>query len=196
MTNELVRIAPEAVGDVLAEIEAAYLDVPFGNSDFQNRAFVMAAEHTPARAFRAIGLRMFDRIRALKESAFQERLTAIDIEEKEARIADPDTSDFDRRRLRIEIEKILDGKTYADKLKGDALRELECLYAEFKKLPHYTREQFEAEEHAHFQERLTRQLNQNGAQQSLANMSVDLPQMPARSQHAIAELRRIGLLKE
>lgn len=165
----------EEVGSVLEELDAAFFDIPFENSDFQNRAFVVAAQITPARAYRAIGLRMFAKVRAVKEYQFQQQLNGIDIEEKEAKIASPDTSEFDRRRLRVEVLKIEDGATFGKKLLNDALRELNCLYAEFKKLPRYTREQFEAEEAAHFDQRLTRQLRSSGAAESLTNMQRDLP---------------------
>ncbi len=181
----------EEVGSVLEELDAAFFDIPFENSDFQNRAFVVAAQITPARAYRAIGLRMFAKVRAVKEYQFQQQLNAIDIEEKEAKIASPDTSEFDRRRLRVEILKIEDGATFGKKLLNDALRELNCLYAEFKKLPQYTREQFEAEEAAHFEQRLTRQLRGNGATESLTNMQRDLPGWDAMVALAGDEIKRL-----
>jgi hypothetical protein len=170
--NSLLKV--EQVEGVLEELEHAFFDIPFENSDFQNKAFVVAAQQTPARAYRAIGLRMHAKIRAVKEFQYQRALNQIDIEEKQAKIADEATSEFDRRRLRIEIAKIQEGESWGQKLLNDALRELDCLYAEFKKLPRYTRAQFEAEEPAHFKASLTRQLSHNGAQASLASMTHDL----------------------
>lgn len=165
----------EATGSVLQEIEDAFFDIPFENSDFQNRAFVVAAQQTPARAFRAIGLRMFAKIRAIKEFKFSQEVLAIDIEERESKIAAPDTSAFDRRRMEIENLRARDGQKWGEKLLNDALRELNCLYAEFQRLPKYTREQFEAEERAHFELKLKRQIERPGPHESLANISVDLP---------------------
>lgn len=165
----------QATGDVLAELEAAFFDIPFENSDFQNRAFVVAAQQTPARAYRAIGLRMFAKIRALKEYEFAKRKTAIDIEEKRWKIADAATGEFDRRRLLIDIEQLEDGQGFSEKLKNDALRELDCLYAEFRKLPKYDRAKFEAEERVHFEHKLMRQIKAPGPHESLANMNNDLP---------------------
>jgi hypothetical protein len=191
-----LAVREDNIGSVLDELEGAFFDIPFENSDFQNRAFVVAAQQTPARAFRAVGLRMFAKIRAVKEYKFQQEISAIDIEEKKSKIAEPETSEFDRRRLCIEILKIEDGRQWGEKLLNDALRELNCLYADFKRLPKYTREQFEAEEAAHFTARLTRQLNHNGAQESLANMREDLPSMGLRIGNALSEMKRLGLLEE
>lgn len=185
----------EAVGSVLAEIEAASFDIPFENSDFQNSAFVMAAEQTPGRAYRAILLRMNAKIRAVKEYKYGQRKLEIDIEEKQFKIADPYTDQFERRRLQLEIEKINDEGEFNRKLLNDALRELSCLYGWFKKFPRYTREQFEAEEVDHFAKKLTRQLNHNGAQASLASMGHDLPQWDARLQHAVAVLGAPAVVK-
>jgi hypothetical protein len=174
MANSVIT-TEQATGSVLQELEDAFFDIPFENSDFQNQAFVVAAQQTPGRAYRAVGLRMFAKIRAVKEYQFSQESNQIDIDEKEAKIADEATSEFDRRRLRLDILKIQDGQSFGKKLLNDALRELNCLYAEFKKLPRYSRTQFEAEEPVHFEHRLTRQLSHNGAQESLANMRHDLP---------------------
>lgn len=142
--------------DILAELEKAFADIPFENSAFQNRAFVMAQQGTPARAYRAIGLRMFSKLRALKELQFGRRREEIDLAELREKIADPDTSTFDKRRAEIDMEEKIDARTWTDKLANDALAELNTLYAEFQKFPTYTRESFEAEELAHFKQRLTR----------------------------------------
>ena len=138
------------IEEVLTELDTAFYDIPFGNSDYQNKAFVMAAEMTPARAYRHIGLRMFNRIAAIKELKFARLLEAVDIEEKQSEIDNPGTSPFDVKRRKIELAQIADRQTQTDKLLNDAIKELNCLYAEFKKFPTYTRLQFEAEEEQHF----------------------------------------------
>lgn len=161
----------EQVSPVLEELEAAFFDIPFENSDFQNRAFVVAAQLTPARAYRAIGLRMFAKIRAVKEALYGLQLADIDIEENEHKAARPEASPFERRRLAIENAKLRESRKWTEKLLNDALRELECLYGEFKKYPRYTREQFEEEERLHFTARLQQQIaTGGGAAESLANM--------------------------
>lgn len=189
MTTSLIKA--EEVGNVLKQLEDAYFDIPFENSDFQNRAFVMAAQQTPARAYRAIGLRMFAKIRAIKEFKIQEQRNAIDIEEKQAKIASLETTEFDRRRLRLDILAIEEQKLWGEKLLNDALRELNCLYTEFKKYPTYTREQFENEEETHFQVRLDRQLTAGGPMESLLNMNQDLPSMDTRIANAAMEIDKL-----
>ena len=138
------------VENILQELDVAFYDIPFGNSDYQNKTFVMAAEMTPARAYRHLGLRMFNRISAIKELKFSRLLQAVDIDEKQAEIDSPGTSPFDVRRRKIELDQIADRQVQTDKLLNDAIKELNCLYAEFKKFPTYTRIQFEAEEEQHF----------------------------------------------
>lgn len=182
----------EDVPSVLDRLDAAFFDIPFENSDFQNQAFVVAAQQTPARAYRAIGLRMFAKIRAIKEYKINQQRKQIDIEEKEAKIASPCTSEFDRRRLALDILEIREGEKFGEKLLNDALRELNCLHAEFVKYPTYTREQFEAEEFTHFNARMKRQLDAPGPRESLANMLEDLPSMPTRIQGAFAQITHIA----
>ncbi len=188
MANHPALKAEDVVGSVLQEIEAAFFDIPFENSTFQTEAFVIAAQQTPARAYRAVGLRMMSKIEAVRAHQFRAMRSEIDIEEKEAKIASPDTSDFERRRLRIDIMEVESSKEYGDKLLNDALRELDVLYAWFKRLPRYTREQFEAEEFTHFSARMERQLKCPGPLESIENMKADLPSMPARIQGAFAQI--------
>ncbi len=162
------------VEGILEKLEGAYFDIPFENSDFQNRHFVMAAQQTPARAYRAIGLRMFSKIRAVKEYLIGRQLADIDIEEFEYKINRPETSEFDRRRFRLEIIKIQESRKWSEKLLNDAIHELDVLYAEFQTFPQYTREEFEREEQQHFDARLTRQLKAGGAQEALLNIHEDM----------------------
>lgn len=180
MMNSLAPLKVGDVPNVLEKLETAFYDIPFENSDYQNKAFVVAAQQTPARAYRAIGLRMFSKIRAVKEYMFSQEKSKIDIEEKEAKIASADTNEFDKRRLRLDIAQIQDGQKWGEKLLNDALRELDCLYAEFVKYPAYTRDAFEAEEVQHFDAKLTRAMQAQGALESIINMREDLPQFDQR----------------
>ena len=174
-TNELT-IHQDNAADVIAHIEKAFFDIPFENSDFQNDAFVVAAQITPERAYRAIGLRMHAKLRALQESQFNRRKADIDVEELRAKIEDPSTSVWDRRRAEVEVDRILSGRTWGDKLINDAVRELNCLYRHLSALPAYTREQFEAGEKRHFEQRLSRQVaGLTGAAESMLNMNSDMP---------------------
>lgn len=190
MTTALKTLDVADVPDVLKEIEEAFFDIPFENSAYQNKAFVVAAQQTPGRAYRAIGLRMFSKIQAVKEHLYNQELNRINLEEKREKLAGFWLGKYERRRLELEIAKMEDGAGYAAKLFNDALRDLDCMYAEFKKLPTYTREQFEAEEINHFTLRLQRQVSAGGAHESIANMTEDLPQWEQRIQKAVAGIGR------
>jgi hypothetical protein len=178
------------VQSVIDKVLEASIPIPFENSEYQTRAFVIAASLTPARAYRSILLRMNSKLQVVKDFQFKQMRTEIDIEEKEAKIADPNTSEFDRRRLRIDLAEIAAARPMNEKLVGDAINELNCLYAELQKYPQFTREQFEAEEAAHFNVRLQRQLKNNGAQESLENMK-DLGTFDTLVELAATHLRQL-----
>jgi hypothetical protein len=172
-------VAEKKVEDVLAEIEGAFFDVPFGNSDFQMHAFVIAAQQTPGRAYRAIGLELMSKINAVKEFIFSQEKMKIDLEELEYKIALDSTSEFDRRRHRLEITRLQSGQAWQNKLLNDQMHLLDLLYAEFKKFPRYDRAKFEGEEAGHFDARLKRQIERSGAVESLDNMHIDMKAMGA-----------------
>ena len=170
----------------LQDIEARFFDIPFENSNFQNDMFVVAAQITPERAYRAIGLRIHSKLRALQECYFGERKSEIRIGELTELIESPDTTKWDKMRHELEIEHILTNSPYTDKLKNDAQREVACLYAHLEKLPQYTREQFEDGERQHFIERSTRQANGiSGGQESLVNILTDSPALQNYQQQVL-----------
>ncbi len=177
--------------DILKEIEEAFFDIPFENSDFQNENFILAAQHTPARAYRALGLRLSAKLRAIDELKFARQLEEIDIEEKQALIDSDGASSFDKRRAQIEINKILSTRNYTDKLLNDAVHDLNFMYAQFKRFPRYTREQFEQEEALHFEQSLRLQVESqgNGAIQSLCNMEHNKQVFPKLLQEVHDALR-------
>lgn len=169
-------ITLDNANDVIAEINSAFFDIPFENSQFQTEHFVINAALTPERAYRAIGLRMHNRLRALREAQFSRAREDVDIDEARAKIRDPKTSEFDKRRAGIDIEEKLASRPFTDKLINDALAELNVLYAHFKRLPRYTRQQFEGAEKDYFTESLTRQIKGIvGAAESLTNMGEETP---------------------
>lgn len=166
-------INKENTEDVIKEIEDAFFDIPFENSQFQTEHFVINAAITPERAYRSIGLRMHNRLRALREAQFNRMREDIDIEEIEEKMKEYGITKFNRRRMEIDIQQKLANRAFTDKLINDAIKELNVLYHHFKRLPKFTREQFEAAEGKYFIESLTRQVKGNvGAQESLTNMTV------------------------
>jgi hypothetical protein len=184
--QDLIKV--EDVPNVLDEIEDAFYDIPFGNSEFQIHAFVVAAQRTPARAYRIIGLQLLGKIDAIRGAMYAQELSKIEIEEKEAQLEDPDLSRFERRKLELELKRLQTGEKHRDKLLNDALTELSVLYNEFKRFPRYTRAQFEAEEPAHYELSLNRQIQASGAMESLLNMKEDLPMLDARIKQVTALL--------
>ncbi len=168
--KDIIKI--EDTGKVIKDIEERFWDIPFENSDFQNQNFVVNAQITPGRAYRAMGLRLHSKLRAVKEYKFGLQLREVDIDEYQATIDDPDASSFDKRRAEIEINKLIDAQTWEEKLLNDALREITCLYQELQKYPKYSREQFEAEERKHYELLADQRLNSPTEDHvMLANMS-------------------------
>ena len=179
-------ITTENTDDVVKEIEEAFFDIPFENSQFQTEHFVINAQLTPERAYRAIGLRMHNRLRALREAQFSRMREDVDIDELRAKLSLSETNKFDRRRFEIDIQQKLSNRAFTEKLINDAIAELNVLYHHFKRLPHYTRQQFEAGEREHFHQSLTRQMKGIvGAAESLTNMQGVTPALSANHQKEI-----------
>lgn len=149
MINEKTR-------EIIEEINLASQEIPFGNSDFQNINFVVKAELTTGRAYRACLLRLNDRLNALRENYYNLELEDIDIEEMEEKVKNENTDKFEKRRLLVKIEQKKVNRSYIKKLVDDAIIEVETLYKAFKQLPKITRKEFEQEEQKHYELKLTR----------------------------------------
>lgn len=170
-TALILKKAARQVEDVVSEMEDAFFDIPFGNSAFQIKNFVINSQYTPERAYRAIGLSSSAKIRALKEAIYNIKKENVDIEELKEKIENSQTSKFERQRAEIELEYKQDNRKYTEKLANDAMHELAQLNAVFKKLPKYTREEFEKGEADHFRIRCGKQaMGITGAMESLDNM--------------------------
>ena len=164
--NEIEKIEQEVKNININELYEAFKEIPFGNSDFQNRYFVVNSQLTPARAFRAVCLRLRDRIRALMEAYYELQKENIDIEEMEEKVK-TEANKYEEMRLEIEIEKKKMQRIDTEKLVQDAIHETKYLLKLYEELPHPKREEFEAEELEHFEKYLKVQLLPNGALQSL-----------------------------
>ena len=172
--NDIIVITEENAKEVIGQINDAFFDIPFGNSQFQIENFVVASQVTPERAYRAIGLYMQDKLKALEEAKYNRMKEDIDIDELKHNINQPNFSSFDKRRFQLEIDKKLNDRIYTDKLINDAIKELNVLYKHFTALPKFSREQFENAEEGYFLEKLNRDLHGlTGPQESKHNMLVD-----------------------
>ena len=193
--HKVIALKEEDIARIVSECEDAFADIPFGNSKFQIENFVINSQYTPERAYRAIGLAVSSRIRALKEAYFNLKKEEIDIDELEWKIVQKSTSEWDKRRFTIEIEEKNENKEYTKKLINDALHELSAHYEVFKKMPRYTREQFEDGERKHFEIRLSREAQGIiGAVDSLDCMGVDLESL-SKEQACIGDDKVTGILE-
>ena len=144
--------------EIVSEFDRRFFAIPFGNSDFQNRKFVMEAQYTPERAYHALGHRLADRLQALNEARFSLQRREVDIEELQEKLAG-DLPKFERRRLEIDLAEKQSNANYTAKMVNDALVEVDTLWTEAQKFPEFTREQFESAEQQHFEIRLKRQVH-------------------------------------
>jgi vacuolar-type H+-ATPase subunit I/STV1 len=164
----------EKINEMLKEINEAFFEIPFGNSGFQTKNFVINGQLTPERAYRSIGLELTNKIKALKEAYYGLKKEDIDLEELRENL-EAEGNKFERRRIELDIEQKLDAREQHKKLINDALHTVNQLYDAFKRFPRYTREEFEAGELEHFKIKLLQQTrNITGAAKSLADMGFDL----------------------
>lgn len=165
-----------SVDSILTEIDSAFYDIPFGNSAFQTRAFVIAAAITPERAYKTIGLQLSSLLSNIKNNLIGKQIAEIKLEQKKEKLNDPKLDKFDKQILELEILMEQSSLSTVAKLSNDSLNEFNVLYSEFKKLPKFTREQFESAELNYFTQSLSRQANQlDGAALSIIHMLEDLP---------------------
>ncbi len=136
-------------------------EVPFGNSDWQNRQGIVNDEKTPARAFRHAALRIMNRLEALRELRFNMRKRDVEIRILERTMA-AEQDDLKRELLQIEIEQKRSADSYTRKLTKDAVREIESLWPVLAAMGKLTREQFEEEERLFYEKKHGLKLPANG----------------------------------
>ena len=150
------------LSDLIEEVEKLADNVPFGNSKFQNQELVVKRNITKGRQFRDGLLSLSNKINALREAHYKRKLEDLEIKTKKLEIKKIDKSikveeceiekeilECEIEKINIEIEQSLSHRNHSDKIIKDAVVEVCDLYEEVKKLPKYTREEFEAEEHEH-----------------------------------------------
>jgi len=136
------------------KIMERFEDIPFGNSDVQNLYLIHQDNMSPARKYRTFGLKLQDRKRALEESMYSLRKTAIQLKKLRKKLHQ-EKDELERELIEIEIERTLNSLKYSKKLYNDCIREIEVLVNAIKKFPQYTREEFEQQEFEHFEKKLT-----------------------------------------
>lgn len=134
---------------VLSHFMSVVGEVPFGNSDYQNRQAIVNDERTPMRAYRHAALRITNRLHALMEANYNIRKSDIEIKIMEAK-AKAEADPLQKQLIELDIEQKRMMAPYTRKLIADAIREIESLYPVIESLGKVTREQFELEEKPHF----------------------------------------------
>jgi len=171
--NEITNVTQNNAPHLLKELEDAFYDIPFGNSAFQSRHFVFASNITPERAYRSLGLEIMSNIKALRENIIGLEISDIKYE-KAVHELENEKDPFERKIKELNLKMYDHNKYDLKKQINDRLVELNVLYAEFKKLPKFTREQFENGEKRYYLENLNRQVNKiTGASQALHNLAED-----------------------
>lgn len=194
--KEIIKIDENNLDEILVDLNEKYMEIPFGNSEFQNTNFVVNGELTPERAYRHTGLKLFDRIRALKHAKYSLQKEDVDMEELEYNISQLEkteeitpTENFELRRLKIDLNEKTDNRKEIKKSVNDAIEEVNTLYKIYQSLPKFTRVEFEAGERRHYELSLLQQhFGIIGADKSLVDMGYDLDNLPALDSLEIKEL--------
>lgn len=177
MSNtQLTLVTEKDFENVMKELEDSFFDIPFGNTGYQTKAFVMGAAITPERMYRTIGLQILSIMNGINNSIYQMKLNDIERQEDLEKLNSPDLNNFEKQKLQLKINNQIDNSKFNQKTLNDSINELNILYIEFKRLPKFTREQFEAAEENYFTQSLERQARGiSGPIEALINMKEDVP---------------------
>jgi len=175
-------IESDKIADYIDNFSRLFFDIPFGNSNYQNKHFVAEAAITPERAYRAIGLKLQDRISALKSAYYNLRKEQIEIKKLMRRLQ-YEYDELERELIKIEIEEKLSNKPYMFKLINDCIVEIEYLFKLLKELNvKPNREEFEAAEEKYFAKKFERAASGiTGVVESVKNMGYVLKKYPDNS---------------
>lgn len=143
------------VNSILKQFINTIEEVPFGNSDFQNKTSIVNGEISPHRAYRHSALRIMNRLNALNECYYSLKENDIKIKRLEREIErleknQPEDYDLDIEEKIIEIEKIKSTYTYTQKLIKDAIQEINVLSPIIESVWKLDRKTFESMEENHF----------------------------------------------
>lgn len=132
-------------------------EIPFWNSDYQNKQVVVWWQLTPERAYRHSAIRINNRLKALNECYYSLQETELDIELLEREIEEleidkPKNYDLDIKRKELEIEKVRSNEPMTRKLIADAVAEVNSLLPIINSMWKVSKEQFELWEVEHFKQ--------------------------------------------
>lgn len=185
MTN---LITQDNFKNIIDDINNSFYDIPFGNTEFQTRMFVIAAQITPERMYRQLGLSLMSLLDGLQEKIYAREEQIIEVEELEEIINNENSNSFEIRKAQIKLKRIENSLASQKKSMNDLLCEANIYYEYLKKFPKYTREQFENGEKTYFEQSLRRKaIGIIGEKEALVNM-VDDKQTLINLEKAFAEL--------
>ena len=140
------------IEQVIEQVLDLVEDVPFANSDTQNRVVIVDKEQTPCRALRHSALRIMNRLSALREYQYTKRRREIEIKILQ-RDMEKEPDELKRELITLDIEHRRGDEAYERKLVKDAIREVASLWPVLQGMGKVTRDEFEAEEIAHYAEK-------------------------------------------
>lgn len=174
MENKQELVNLDNSEDILKNIVESFYDIPFGNSKFQIEKFIISGNVTPERAYRAIGLELYDKLQTLLDEKYNRIRLSYEIEIRKAQIMDLEEGSYERMVQEIELTRIMQKIPFTEKLINDAIEECNVLYSWFKKFPKYTREEFENGEYNYYLEKAKREsIGITGPKESLFNILED-----------------------
>lgn len=144
-----LRTDKESINSTIAKFLSYVEEVPWGNSNWQNQHVIVDMEMTPERAYRHASLRIMNRFQALQECYYAMRKEEVQLKRLRRTVLSS-TDDLDKAEAEIEIEKLLAGRPYTEKLIKDAICEINSLSPVIESMGKLTREQFEDAELEHF----------------------------------------------
>ena len=149
MNDIQIKTDEASLQDTITRFIETVEEVPFGNSDWQNRQAIVNCELTPERAYRHASLRIMNRLQALSECYYSLRKEDIEVKKLERKLS-TEQDDLERELLQIEISRKASNRPYTKKLIQDAIQEIESLQPVIQSIGKLTREKFEAGEGEHF----------------------------------------------
>lgn len=170
----MTKLTLQQTESILKEITESYYDIPFGNTKFQTEMFVIAAQITPARAYKAIGMQLLSLIESARNKIYEHEKELLEIEKLKEEINFGNLNSYDKKIKEIDLKmKEFDINSY-NKYLNDAAHQINVLYSHYIKFPKYTREEFESQEKLYFEQSLQRQiLGLTGAKEAMINMIDD-----------------------
>lgn len=144
-----IDTAEDSIQDTINNFLELVDEVPWGNSDWQNKNVIVNGEMTPERAYRHSSLRIMNRLQALNECYYALRKDNIMLKKFERQLL-TEEDELERELIQLEIDKIKSGRPYTQKLVRDAINEIDSLAPIIQSMGKLSKEQFESAEDGYF----------------------------------------------